>query len=207
MNDLALCISHEFPSQLCDRVVAITNGLTEIIASFGLQLNIKAVKTDCILKLRGRSTGEAQCMLGGEGKQIIFLTKHTDFRIVQANCHLGIIFSKSGCITPEIARRCKAMLEACIPIAHMVFASSEISRSTKLQLARALLDGRGAWLGWRLYAAESSARSVNISAVPMEMVGITNKSDLNVACQGWKWCSLNVGSYQQPGLIESLAAS
>ena len=97
------------------------------------------------------------------------------------------------------------MLGAYIPIAHKVFASSEISRSTKLQLARALLDGCGAatWpelsggclLGWRLYAAESSARSVNISAVPMGMVGRTNKSDLNVACQGWEWCSLNGGSY------------
>ena len=58
VDDLALFISHEFPSQLCDRVVAITNGLTEIMASFGLQLSIKAVKTDCILKLRGRGTGE-----------------------------------------------------------------------------------------------------------------------------------------------------
>ena len=51
------------------------------------------------------------------------------------------MLSKSGCITPEIAKRCKAMLGAYIPIAHMFFVSSEISRSTKLQLVRALLDG------------------------------------------------------------------
>ena len=56
VDDLALFISHESPGQLCDRVVDITDRLTEIMASFGLELNMKAWKTECILNLRGRGT-------------------------------------------------------------------------------------------------------------------------------------------------------
>ena len=123
--------------------------------------------------MRGRGTGEAQRKFGREEKQIIFPTKYANLSIVQACCHLGIILSKCG----------------------RVVASSEISRSTKLQLARALLDGilicgAGTWLelsGGVLgsvgsgYPAESSVRSVNISVVQMEMVGRTSRSDLSVA--------------------------
>ena len=98
--------------------VAITDGLTEKIASFGLELDMKAGKTECILNLRGRGTVEAQRQLGRGGKQIIFPTKYTILRIVQSHRHLGIILSKSGCNTPEIAKRCKAMLGEYIPIAH-----------------------------------------------------------------------------------------
>ena len=118
VDDLALFNSSECPSQLCGRVVAITDGLTEITASFGLQLNMKAGKTECILKLQGRGTAEAQRQLGRDRKQIVLSTKYANVRIVQSYCHLGIILSKSGCITPEIAKRCKAMLGAYIPIAH-----------------------------------------------------------------------------------------
>ena len=99
------------------------------------------------------------------------------------------------------------MLGAYLPIAHRVFSSREIGRSTKLQLAHALLDGihfHGAvtWpelsegrLGWNGYAAGSCARSVNISVVLMWMVGRIGKSDWNVMCQGWKWCLLKAGYY------------
>ena len=68
--------------------------------------------------------------LVGRGIQIILPTKNAILRIVQSYCRLGIILSKSGCITPETAKRCKAMLGAYIPIAHR----------TKLQIAHALLD-------------------------------------------------------------------
>ena len=44
-------------------------------------------------------------------------------------------------------------------------------------------------------SAESSARSVNNSVVSIGMLGRTDKSDLSVACQGWKRCSLEAGSY------------
>ena len=134
VDDLALFISHDSPGKLCDRV-------TEIMASFGLELNMKAGKTECILSLRGRGTAEAQRQLARDGKQIILHTKYAKLCIVQSYCHLGIILTKTGCITPEKAKRCKAMLGAYLPIAHMVFASREICRSTKLQLAHALLDG------------------------------------------------------------------
>ena len=141
VDDLALFISHDSPGKLCDSVVDITNRLTEIMASFGLELNMKAGKTECILSLRGRGTAEAQRQLARDGKQIILPTKYAKLRIVQSYYHLGIILTKTGCITPEIAKRCKAMLGAYLPIAHRVFASKEICRSTKLQLAHALLDG------------------------------------------------------------------
>ena len=159
VDDLALCISHECPSQLCDRVTAITDGLTEIMASFGLQLNMNARKTECILNLRGRGTGEAK-RHGRNGKQIILPTKYANLSIVQSYCHLGIIWTRSGCMTPEIAKRCKAVLGAYVPIAHRVFASSEISRSTKMQLAHALFDdilvcGAATWLQ---LSGERSAR-------------------------------------------------
>ena len=133
VDDLALFISHDSPGKLCDRVVGITNRLTEIMASFGLELNMKAGKTECILSLRGRGTAEAQRQLARDGKQIILPTKYAKLRIFQSYCHLGIILTKTGCITPEIAKRCKAMLGASLPIAHRVCASREICRSTKLQ--------------------------------------------------------------------------
>ena len=141
VDELAMFISHESPGKLCYRVVDITNRLTEKMASFGLELNMKAGKTECILSLRGRGTAEAQRQLARDGKQIIFPTKYAKLRIVQSYCHPGIILAKTECVTPEIAKRCEAMLGACLPIAHRVFASREISRSTKLQLAHALLDG------------------------------------------------------------------
>ena len=75
------------------------------------------------------------------GNRSFFTTKYAKLRIVQSYCHLVIILTKTGCITPETAKRCKAMLGAYLPIAHRVFASREICRSTKLQLAHALLDG------------------------------------------------------------------
>ena len=87
--------------------------------------------------------------------------------------------TKTGCITPEIAKRCKAMFGAYLPIAHKVFASREICRSTKLQLAHALLDGilfhgaatwpelsEGCSVRLEGYAAVSCARSLNISVGP-----------------------------------------
>ena len=141
VDDLALFISHDSPGKLCDRAVDITIRLTEIMASFGLELDMKVGKTECILSLRGRGTAEAQRQLARDGKQIILPTKYAKLRIVQSYYHLGIILTKTRCITPEIAKRCKAMLGAYPPIAHRVFASSEICRSTKLQLAHALLDG------------------------------------------------------------------
>ena len=141
VDDLALFKSHDSPGKLCDRVVDITNRLTEIMASFGLELNMKAGKTECMLSLRGRGTAEAQRQLARDGKQIILPTKYAKLRVVQSYCHLGIILTNTGCITPEIAKRCKAMLGAYLPIAHRFFASREICRSTKLQLAHALLDG------------------------------------------------------------------
>ena len=121
VDDLALFISHDSPGKLCDRVVDITNILTEIMASFGLEVNMKAGKTECILSLRGRGTAEAQRQLARDGKQIILPTKYAKLRIAQSYCHLGIILTKTGCITPEIAKRCKAMLGAYLPIAHRGF--------------------------------------------------------------------------------------
>ena len=100
VDDLALFISHDSPGKLCDRVVDITNRLTEIMASFGLELNMKAGKTECIFSLRGRGTAEAQRQLARDGKQIILPTKYAKLRIVQSHCHLGIILTKTGCITP-----------------------------------------------------------------------------------------------------------
>ena len=121
VDDLALFISHDSPGNLCDRVVDITNRLTETRASFELELNMKAVKIECILSFRGRGTVEAQRQLARDGKQIILPTKYAKLRIVQSYCHLGIILTKTGCITPEIVKRCKAMLGAYLPIAHRVF--------------------------------------------------------------------------------------
>ena len=63
------------PGQLCDRVVDITDRLTEIMASFGLELNMKAGKTECILSLRGRGTAEAQRQLARDGQRIILPRK------------------------------------------------------------------------------------------------------------------------------------
>ena len=97
VDDLALFISHESLGQLYDRVVAITDRLTEITASFGLELNMKAGKTECILNLRGRGTGEAQRQLVKDREQIILPTKYANLHIVQSYCHLGIIVTKSGC--------------------------------------------------------------------------------------------------------------
>ena len=141
VDDFALFISHDSPGKLCDRVVDIAHRLTKIMASFGLELNMKAGKTECILSLRGRGTADTQRQLARHGKQIVLPTKYAKLRIFQNHCHLGTILTKTGCITPEIAKRCKAMLEAYLPIAHRVFASREISRSTKMQSAHVLLDG------------------------------------------------------------------
>ena len=66
VDDLALFISHDSPGKLCDTVVDITNRLTGIMASFGLELNMKAGKAECILSLRGRGTAEAQRQLARE---------------------------------------------------------------------------------------------------------------------------------------------
>ena len=180
---------------------------TEMMASFGLELNLKAGKTECILSLRGRGTAKAQRQLGRDGKQIILPTKYAKLRTVQSNCHLGIILTKTECITPEIAKRCKAMLGADLPIAHRVFASREISSSTKLQLAHALLDGilfygAATWpeLKKRYVARLEAVRCRVLRQVcqhfsgPGGMVGRTGKSDLNVTCQGWRWCLLKAGS-------------
>ena len=100
------------------------------MASFVLQPNMNAGKTECILNLRGRGAAEAKRQVGRNGKQIILHTKYANLCIVESYCHRGIIWTKSGCMTPEIAKRCKAVLGAYVPIAHRVFASSEISRST-----------------------------------------------------------------------------
>ena len=81
-DDLALFISHDSPGKLCDSVVDITNRLTETMAGFGLELNMKAGKTECILSLRGRGTAEAQRQLARDGKQIILPTKYAKLRIV-----------------------------------------------------------------------------------------------------------------------------
>ena len=54
-------------------------------------------------------------------KQIILPTTYAKLRIVQSCCHLGIILTKTGCITKETAKRCKAMLGACLPVTHRVF--------------------------------------------------------------------------------------
>ena len=74
----------------------ITNRLTTLMASFGLELNMKAGKTEGILSLRGRGTAEAKRQLARDGKHIILRTKYAKLRIVQSYCHLGIILTVQG---------------------------------------------------------------------------------------------------------------
>ncbi len=158
MDDLVILLQDKRPARLLDMLTLAASILCATMAKFGLQVNLKAGKTEAIVCLAGTGYKLARARMwasieseeGAEGVPVLPLSGGGKLRIVRRYKHLGIMASDSRSFEPELAARLSAARSASAALAARLFASKHLDDRAKTVLASAVVESRalhgaGAW--------------------------------------------------------------
>ena len=151
MDDVALPVVSLQAESLVSAIQWTLDTVLEVCASFGLQLNLKAKKTEVVPNFRGPGAPDARReWLVDRMGSIPLADGRLSVRCVPRYEHLGAIFQSDGGICAEVHHRVSRALLACRQVRKPILANRHLSVTTRLQLLEALvmpvlLHGAGNW--------------------------------------------------------------
>ena len=150
VDDFALLVASASPTNLLDNVRHV-RAYSELLAVFGLSLNMSPGKTEAFVTFRGQRAKDAASKLVHQDDHC-HVSPHDGrlLRIVRSYVHLGTSTSPSGSHALEVSRRTQSMLHAYLPLAKSTFGEPSFPIKTRLLLAESLLFTRltfalGSW--------------------------------------------------------------
>ena len=151
VDDFALLVASASPTDLLDNVRNHVRAYSELLADFGLSLNMSPGKTEAFVTFRGKGAKDAASKLVHQDDHShVPLHDGRLLRIVRSYVHLGTLTTPSGSYAQEVSRRTQSMLHAYLPLAKSTFGEPSFPIKTRLVLADSLLFTRltfalGSW--------------------------------------------------------------
>ena len=151
VDDFAQLVASASPTDLLDNVRRHVRAYSELLAVFGLSLNMSPGKTEAFVTFRGQGAKDAASKLVHQDDHShVSLDDGRLLRIVRSYVHLGTLTTPCGSYAQEVSRRTQSMLHACLPLAKSTFGEPSFPIKTRLVLADSLLFTRltfalGSW--------------------------------------------------------------
>ena len=147
VDDFALLVASASPTDLLDTVRNHVRAYSELLADFGLFLNMSPGKTEAFVTFRGKGAKDAASKLVHSH---VPLHDGRHLRIARSYVHLGTLTTPSGSYAQEVSRRTQSMLHAYLPLAKSTLGEPSFPIKTRLVLADSLLFTRltcalGSW--------------------------------------------------------------
>ena len=143
VDDFALLVASASPTDLLDDVRKHVRAYSELLAVFGLSLNMSPGKTEAFVTFCCQGAKDAASKLVHQDDHShVPLHDGTLLRSVRSSVHLGTLTTPSGSYAQEVSRRTQSMLHAYLPLAKSTFGEPSFPIKTRLVLAESLLITR-----------------------------------------------------------------
>ena len=131
--------------QLVARIPVMLDRLVNVFADFGLNVNWKPGKTECMIRLRWPRSGVVfgeLCCDGGRQIAVSGTSPVVHLQIVKRYKHLGSFIQENESLDADALHKSRAALCAYSPLAYRVFGSDARCAWLKFQLMNSLIISR-----------------------------------------------------------------
>ena len=136
-------------AELLPRIAEAGNIMLQLAAEYGLCINFKPGKTECVLAMRGLGTAQGRRAWAAlpvqDGVPCIPLNGGAQLRIVRSYVHLGICASPLSLDSAEVAAKARACRVAAAALRRPILSNPAFSVATKLHVAAACAHTRATW--------------------------------------------------------------
>ena len=158
VDDLAIPIPVVRAADLDAQIIAVLTEVRRIMASYGLQLNMQAGKTELVCQYHGPDAVACRHRRFVEHAGQLALPDGSSLHVVGQYQHLGTIFSQSMSLHNELTGRIGKASAAFRQMSRAIFNNKKIAPAVRLQLLESLVlsivfYGSGTWplLNHRMY--------------------------------------------------------
>ena len=139
MDDMACLVAGDSPEELVQRVVSIAELFAGILAKYGMSLNMKPNKTECVATFRGVGAAAMRSKMDEatvEGAALVETSLGMPLCFVPEYRHVGTVVTTARTQQREVHERCFAAISATRALARRILANKQLSRHTRKQQQR-----------------------------------------------------------------------